>query len=182
MSHSCNDFIIKGGVFIRDFDGMYQSISDPWNQESHLKADLMNNFMAHSLDHLKSTHSFKPTSILNIGCATGYELHLLSKIFEMTTYAGTDVSKTAIEKAREQKFDLPQCNIEFKVDDITKHNKDFEQSFDLIYSSKTLYYVAPEIDQVLKSLKTYLRPGGRVAFGYNITPDAFTKNGSLIYL
>ena len=37
MSHNCNDYIIKNDNFERDFEGMYQNIEDPWNQNSNLK-------------------------------------------------------------------------------------------------------------------------------------------------
>ena len=51
MSHNCNDFIIKEGQFVRDFEGMYQEIEDPWEQNELAEFHLLN---SHALFHLST--------------------------------------------------------------------------------------------------------------------------------
>ena len=40
MSHAANEFIIRDGVFVRDFEGMYQHVEDPWDQQRNCDLDI----------------------------------------------------------------------------------------------------------------------------------------------
>ena len=48
-------------------------------------------------------------------------------------------------------------------------------AFAIIFSSKTLYYCAPEIDDVIENCCNYLVENGIFAFIYNQTNDSFSN-------
>ena len=113
--------------------------------------------------------------ILDIGCAQGYYApNLLSmSSFEKSLYVGTDISPTVVFKA-----DCPlslKSRVKYVLDDIRVFNHNFRAKFDLIFSAKTLYYVAPEIDQVLKNIKAYLFNNGLFCLTYNQREDSFSN-------
>jgi len=179
MSHQCNQFIIKDGVFLRDFDLMYQHVEDPWDQRKAHRDDLVNNMAFEILKHwsLQQTHQIK--RILDIGCADGYYAPFLMRATQQqsVSYVGSDISSTVIERAKKSFLNdsVGAEHAEFLVDDIRVLNPHFVKTFDLIFSAKTLYYVAPEIDQALRNITEYLNVGGILCFTYNQTPDAFTN-------
>ncbi len=63
----------------------------------------------------------------------------------------------------------------FLCDDIIEHNKKFASNFDLIFSARTLYYCAPEIDQVTQNISDYLKPSGIFGWIYNHSDDSFSN-------
>lgn len=48
-------------------------------------------------------------------------------------------------------------------------------SSDLIFCAKTIYYVSPEIDIVLKNIDAYLKNNGLFVFTYNQRDDSFSN-------
>ena len=66
-------------------------------------------------------------------------------------------------------------NIRFAANDIRIECEEFVKEFDLIFCSQTIYYVAPEIDAVIRNISTYLAPGGIFCYCYNSVEDAFTE-------
>tara|TARA_Y100000590_G_scaffold101370_1_gene115109 strand:- start:1692 stop:2303 length:612 start_codon:yes stop_codon:yes gene_type:complete len=162
MNHKCNDYIIKNNKFIRNFDEMYKDISDPWDQEKSNHNDIK--------DILIKTKEYiiKPEKVLDIGCATGYVSKIINEFFNQTQYIGTDISNHAIKKAKE-KFDS-----NFLVDDIKIQNPKFINDFDLILCLKTIYYVAPEIDLVIKNIISYLKKDGIFSCLYNFSNNSFS--------
>lgn len=177
MSHKCNDFIIENGQFKRDFEEMYKNIEDPWNQNSSFNyLDKHFNFFQLMLSNYLPKFGGK-LQILDIGCANGYHLNYFSKINGFKKYIGTDISETIIKKAIEQNnmfIDKDMAN--FLCDDIIKYNKNLSSNFELIFSARTLYYCAPEIDQVIQNISDYLKPSGIFGWIYNQTDDAFSNN------
>lgn len=177
MSHECNKYIISNRKFVRDFETMYQKVEDPWGQRACHVNDTVNNGALTFLTNLYSRWQKQPQSILDVGCADGYfaESLLSLSASSCASYVGTDISSTVIQKAHEfTAASETKPQMKFLVDDIRVLNKGFVRRFDAIFSAKTLYYVAPEIDDVLENLDQYLQPGGVLCFTYNQTPNAFT--------
>lgn len=88
-------------------------------------------------------------SILEVGCASGPNLHLISKEFPGLQLGGVDVSADAIQFAREN---LPK----FTFLDVTGADKIFlsNKSVDVILTDMCLIYVSPlKIKKVIKELK-----------------------------
>ena len=171
-SRNCNDYIIKDGNFIRDFETMYQEVHDPWSQEENSENDIHFLSTCFWLRQLLKSETFKIESILDIGCATGYQANGLIQSTNAKSYIGTDVSPTVIQRATEKHGDNRKV---FEVDDISKKNKNYISKFDFIFSSRTLYYVAPDIETVIENVDCYLKPNGLFCFIYNQKSDSFTN-------
>jgi SAM-dependent methyltransferase len=174
MTHSCNNYIIKNEKFLRDFEQMYQDIEDPWKQKE--KGQCIN-FKITLLLLKKCFLGFGlgvgSIKILDIGCANGYQSRELIKIGNHTECVGIDISNTVIDKAKHD--NKGQERLSFVADDIRIRNTRFEDKFDIIFCSKTIYYVAPEIDDVIKNISAYLAPNGIFAWIYNQSQNAFSK-------
>jgi len=173
MGHNCNNFIIKEGRFVRDFEGMYQEIEDPWEQNELAESHLFN---SHALFHLGNIFPSISKiqgkgSVLDAGCGFGNHSKILASMVG-GNYVGVDVSQTAIAKAKSRSKD-ELCS--FEANDLTKHTKKFSNKFDLIYCSQTLYYLGPEIDDVIKNLLDYLKKSGVFCFVYNQSADSFSN-------
>lgn len=175
MSDDCNEYIISQDKFIRNFDGMYENYADPWGQRETYAGDIAAMSVFHFLKTITSSLNLKVDDILDIGCADGYHSKHFVEIFgSEVSFVGTDISANIIKKATGLNF--KETNLQFEVDDCRVFNEKFEDSFDVIFSSKTLYYVSPEIRQVISNVKKYLRrTGGVFAFVYNQSPNSFTS-------
>ena len=162
MSHSCNEYIIKNGEYLRDFEGMYRSEKDPW---SHIS----NGVSTETLSLVEKLSINRYDKVLDVGAGLGAQSKAIIERLGLNhaQYIGTDISSTCVDKARSFGFD-------FFCDDLRVTNTDFKDSFDLIIAIKILYYCAPEIDQTLSNIRDYLRSGGVLAYIYNETPDSFS--------
>ncbi len=171
MAHECNKHIISDGRFVRNFDLMYQEIDDPWDQKKNQSSDISSYLAMHSLYFNTVKNNSNVKNVLDIGCADGYHKKLFDNIFEnQIDYYGTDISTTIINKAKKN----IKCD-NLYVDDIREYNESFHNKFDIVYSSRTLYYVAPEIDSVISNILRYVRNNGVFCFVYNQGKDSFTK-------
>jgi len=107
------DYVIRDGVFVGDFEGMYRlSSTIPWNQDItaySIVADLDLRIIS-SMNDL-----FDFTSVIDIGCGLGYFTNrIFSEVCNSATLSGSDISATAIRSAR-QLF----SGIDFQVLDIS---------------------------------------------------------------
>ena len=142
MSHKCNDYIIKDGQFIRDFEGMYKNFNDPWDQEAFFDKQYGPNLAISALKIAIKNKNLIIENVLDIGCASGY---LAADLLELPckSYFGTDVSQTIIDKARKANLDK---RVLFDNEDVLcSFSPKHENRYDLIFCSMTLLYVNPEI-------------------------------------
>jgi SAM-dependent methyltransferase len=177
VTHKCNEFIINNGEFVRDFEGMYKNIVDPWNQQRDNDSDIAVFLAMQLLCFIVNSHRISINSIMDVGCADGYHARKLQHIFTeggKQEYFGTDISSTVIKRAESLINDC-QCDCRFFVDDITKYNDALINRFDIIFSSRTLYYVAPEIDAVIDNIRAYLSSNGIFCFIYNQSKGSYTS-------
>ena len=110
-SNDYHDYVFKDGKLVGEFDQMYQKSKDiPWHQDKD--PERLDCKIALSILETKAPYS----SILDIGCGLGYftdEIHKFCTKDGNTI--GTDISPTAVDKARKL---FP--NLRFEVLDITK--------------------------------------------------------------
>ena len=175
MEKDPNNFIIKDEKWVRDFESMYQNFEDPWDQnKNHLK-DVANELAFSLLKNMAEKNNLKIKQILDIGCADGYFANCFFDIFgDNLKLTSTDISKTAISRANIHNQYRSHSN--FIVDDCRIFNEDFMNQFDIIFSARTLYYVAPEIKKVIRNIKRYLvGSGGIFIFIYNQKEDSFSN-------
>jgi len=143
---------------------MFQNISDPWDQEKSDHDDLENLIL------LTKYFNPNPKNILDIGCATGYFSSIVNDHYQNSNYLGIDISSTAIKKASKR------FKSDFLTDDIRiKNNNNYIDQFDIIFCSKTIYYVAPEIDIVIDNINLYLKSGGIFSCLYNYKDDSYSS-------
>ena len=150
---------MKNGEYIRNFEQMYQKVRDPWNQKKNHKLDI--HFLL--TDALFKKFFKKNCSILDVGAANGYLKNHLKK-YKSFKYLGTDISKTAVKNKKNM-----------VVDDIRIFNKNFQKRFDFIFVLRTIYYVTPEINKVIKNLKRYLKKNGILIISYNLKKNSFSN-------
>jgi 2-polyprenyl-3-methyl-5-hydroxy-6-metoxy-1,4-benzoquinol methylase len=152
-----NKYLIKNNIFIRDFKRLYSEIKDPWGQDKKLHEDItfliVNNFLNKII---KS--SSKKLDLLDVGAGKGSLKKYISKKFN---YIGSDINKKKFKTVID--------------DDITKHNVNLVNRFDVIVCLKTIYYVSDKIDIVLNNFKKYLRNNGMLIISYNLKKDSYSN-------
>ncbi len=94
------DYVIKDGKFIGDFERMYQDYDDPWHQIGMAESSYSRNDTAFTINKLGIKN------VIEVGCGLGNTTNLLSHFCKNSTFTGIDISKTAIRKAREKYPDI----------------------------------------------------------------------------
>jgi 2-polyprenyl-3-methyl-5-hydroxy-6-metoxy-1,4-benzoquinol methylase len=99
------DYVIKDGVLVGDFEGLYRDFEDPWNQSrnDHI-FDSRRQIALNWCRRLRSEDG--SDRFLELGCGFGHLTHQLAN--EGFTALGIDISEVAIAKA--QKL-YPQISI-----------------------------------------------------------------------
>ena len=103
----CQDYVIKDGRFVGEFEEMYKAFEDPWLQSDDDKVFnsrriIVKNWIKRIVK--KAEHSI---SVCEVGCGFG---HITAELVaEGVRCFGTDISQTAIEKARKY---YPNCVFE----------------------------------------------------------------------
>jgi len=139
---SYQDYVIKDGKLVGEFEQMYQDYEDPWHQSKEEWAS----------DKAVAIHLMRKLGVkrvIELGCGLG---QFTAKIAGAgLTVLGVDISPTAIDKAR---IKYPAC--EFRVGDILDYDIYREFRPDLIVMSEITWYVLDKLDQFLEFMKTEL--------------------------
>lgn len=169
-----NGFIISGGEFTRDWEGLYSNIDDPWGQEESASRDIphfLSLQLLQSITKIRGGEAIR--SILDVGCATGYHSVDYRAFFPQAGYWGVDVSGVAIRTARER---YGRDQIVFMDENFLSPSEALSSMmFDAVVSSRTIYYMGPEIREVVERVDQLLRPGGVFLWTYNYRPDSFSR-------
>jgi SAM-dependent methyltransferase len=141
----------KTWQFRGDFEGMYRDFDDPWECQknvSELRRDM-------SLMVLFRNRTFG--RILDVGCGLGaFTERLRATNGGAGEVLGLDISSTAVEKARSQ---FPQCR--FEALDVTRESLPSGTGpWDLVIVSELIWYVLPQLGDVLGKIRAALAPGG----------------------
>jgi 2-polyprenyl-3-methyl-5-hydroxy-6-metoxy-1,4-benzoquinol methylase len=150
-----NKFIIKNNKFVNDFDSLYKSIKDPWNQDKNFTNNISNVILQGILDKFTSK---KKIRLLDVGCAYGSLKKIINKKIK---YTGTDIHNQKIK--------------DVIFDDITVFNKNFYNRFNVLCCLTTIYYVGFKIKTVLKNFKSYLRKNGLLIISYNLKKNSLSN-------
>lgn len=94
-------------------------------------------------------------NILEIGCASGPNLYLLSKKFPDVKIYGTDISKEAIKFGEKWLNEQNIKNVFLSVAKADNLKKFSDKSIDIIFTDATLIYLSPR--KIKKSLKEIIR-------------------------
>lgn len=135
-----HEFVIKDGVFIGEFEEMYQIFDDPWHQK-----DIFMEFYSKMI--LPITLKFyNITSCIEMGCGLGAYTKWLSDNTKCKIL-GVDISWTAIQKARSAYPEL-----EFDVGDVLGFTQK-KSKFQAIIFSEIMWYILDDLDKVIDNLK-----------------------------
>ena len=154
------DYVIKDGKFVGEFEKMYQECDNPWHQMEEA------NISYSRADTVNSIHRFKLRNILEAGCGLGYFTAYLAKHCHNACITGMDISDTAIKKAKSNFPQLP-----FFQGNLSDLDGKMLESYDGIIFSEIMWYILDNLDSILKKLKDVL--GG----GTFIVNQTFYKGG-----
>ena len=154
-----HDYVIKDGKLIGDFEGMYKYASEiPWHQDK----------TAYSLTDsllLELISYYSPyDSVCEIGCGLGYFLDRIQRKLTPARVTGFDISCTAITQAK-KRFHA----ITFEQMDITKECKG---KYNCIIFKGLLWYVFPQLPEVIKNLNAMLSDDGVLCIWQPFPPNA----------
>ncbi|HXF44200.1 MAG TPA: class I SAM-dependent methyltransferase [Candidatus Paceibacterota bacterium] len=96
---------------------------------------------------------YSPTSVLEVGCASGPNLVLLAQKLPQAKLEGIDISPSAIETGRRY-LELQKIkNVRLAVGNILNLKKFADKSFDVVFTDAVLIYVDKnKIENVLKEM------------------------------
>jgi len=139
------DFVIKNGKLVGDFEGLYKNFDDPWHQScnDHLH-DSRRSLAVNWCNRLREQYG--ATRVIELGCGFG---HLCQALRQYNfSVIGIDISKTAIEKAREINSNSVFVQCAFNEFDKLKL---FDA--DIYLMPEITWYVLDDLDGFIKNLK-----------------------------
>jgi SAM-dependent methyltransferase len=151
-------FAEKDGAlqFVGDFDALYRSERDPWFQGDD-RGPMAAYYLASRRRIVRALFETRATPSgrgLEIGCGHGHAIRHLRCHSPVHRWTGIDISKVAIEQAREL------CRgVEFGVCDIRIEPPHFEP-FDVVVMNQILWYVLTKIDATVHNAGRKLNTGG----------------------
>ena len=157
------DYVIKDGKFVGEFEEMYRDYDDPWEQTTREE------WASEKAVALNIIQKLKAKRVIELGCGLG---HYAKKISDLgVEVLGVDISETAIEKA---KSNYPQCK--FSVGDILDYSiyRDFQP--DIIIMAEITWYVLDKLDDFIAFLKRDF-PDTYLIHLLTTYPDGVQKHG-----
>jgi hypothetical protein len=142
-----NDFVIKDGKLIGDWDSLYDNVSDPWNQsrKDHV-THTSRQIIILWCEKIRSLNEVNIT--LELGCGFGHLTGALTtRNFEAI---GVDISTQAISSA---KLLYPTGN--FEVSNYNNGNLYEFYSPNIIIMSQLTWYILESLGEFLTYLKKY---------------------------
>lgn len=138
------DYVIKDGKLIGEFEEMYRDYADPWEQTSR-ELNAMEKFIG-----IKLIKGYGHSTPIEYGCGLGVFSNMLFQA--VGNSVGVDISATAIKKAK-KKYPGPN----FIVGDILDESLLTKYKPDVICFVELSWYVLDKLEDFKKILKN--RPG-----------------------
>jgi len=130
------DYVIRNGKFIGDFETMYQDYDDPWEQSTR------ENKLSYKSLVIRLCEQYEFKTVMELGSGHG---HFAAKIQEKgIRVVGVDISPSAVSKAASL---YPQC--EFVVGDILDFDLYTRILPDCIILSEITWYILDKLDDFL---------------------------------
>ena len=137
------DYVIKDGKFIGDFEGMYKDCENPWHQSDYDNINDSRRVIAKTW--IKKIALNLDVRVCEIGCGFGHITAELTK--EGISCIGSDISPTAIEKAK-----ALNINCEFYVANFDDFDFYKSNNINVFLMSEITWYVLPQLKNFLKNL------------------------------
>lgn len=143
------DYVIKNGKFIGEFEKCYQDFNDPWHHlKINNKPNLKLKIIKHFCDQIQKNKK-KNIKILEIGCGFAHISNYLIKNNKFKYY-GTDISTTAIYKAKKM---FPKLKKNLFVNEFSNYQLYKKINPDIFLLSEIAWYILPDIKKFLKYVK-----------------------------
>jgi SAM-dependent methyltransferase len=134
------DYVIREGKFVGEFEKMYQDYDDPWEQSVK---EVNSTDKAIAINLIKKVSANR---VMEVGCGFGI---FSNQVHELGCKAlGVDISQTAIDKARTR---YPDC--EFVKGDLLDFDIYREFKPDVIVLAEITWYVLDKLDAFIDFLK-----------------------------
>tara|TARA_Y100000590_G_scaffold451151_1_gene591999 strand:+ start:143 stop:769 length:627 start_codon:yes stop_codon:yes gene_type:complete len=137
-------YTISNGKMVGDFEGYYKNFKDPFFQTKKEKFETSKRAIVNYCKLIKNK-SKKKLKVVEIGCGFGDLTKELSSL-GFKAY-GTDISKTAIRKAKKNS----KCN--FITSDFLNDKLYLKIKPDIFIMSEVTWYVLPKLKNFLKFIK-----------------------------
>lgn len=151
------DYVIKDGEFVGEFEQMYKEFENPWFQSEE-------EFASEKAIAINTINALGARVVVEIGCGLGYFTESIRSCELVERAVGVDISETAILKAK-QKF--PKC--EFYVSDVKNYNLFKEISPDIIILAEVTWYILEQLKDFLVFYKKSL-PNTRMIHLLSVYP------------
>jgi len=142
--------------FVGDFESLYQSDDDPWQQSSEEPTDMQEYYEFSRQNLINLINTKKLNNILEVGCGLGYTTNL---IHERTgcEIDGLDISNTAIQKSSSEYKHLSFFNGNI-------FDYEFTKKYSTIIISQCLWYILHEFDDTITNITSQLPKNGHILF------------------
>jgi len=157
------DYVIKNGKLIADFETMYQDFDDPWEQTTR---EEWASEKAIAINLIQKSQCKK---VIELGCGLGHYTKKISDLGVETL--GIDISKTAIQKA---KTTYPKCN--FAVGDILDFELIKQFKPDIIIMAEITWYILDKLDSFIEFIKNEM-PNVKIIHLLTTYPDGTQNYG-----
>jgi SAM-dependent methyltransferase len=139
------DYVIRDGQLIGEFEPMYQRFADPWHQTTAEHSTLSQSKNA----TLVNLRKYGIRSVVEFGCGLGY----LTNMIRTCTNAevlGVDISETAVKKARAT---FPSCR--FTVDSVC--NLPAYSEYDAVLFAEITWYILADLQKAFEDIQEKFR-------------------------
>lgn len=147
-------------IIEEDFDSFAASHDEYCSDLGYKASESIVNEILNLIEHL----DLKNTTLLEIGCATGYCGVLIRKFFSSNVVDAIDISKNMVKIAKERvDEESTKCiyNNVFQADFMEYSG--YKRIYDVVYASCSLHY-SNDIAKSLKVIKKILAPSGYLVF------------------
>ena len=145
MRERYQDYVIRDGKFVGEFEDMYKKFPDPWLQSNKDNLQLCPTRNYTSL--LIKKYNIK--SLIEFGCGLGKTTNMLSNLTNCQI-VGVDISETAIAKA---KASFP--HLDFEVGTVEELER-FSQKEAVLFAELT-WYILPQLSEIFIGMKKHLK-------------------------
>ncbi|MEO5808382.1 class I SAM-dependent methyltransferase [Devosia sp.] len=150
------DYVIRDGKLIGDFDGLYRDFEDPWHQSDTANVlDSRRQLAVHWVEKLRT--EMGASRVVELGCGFG---HLSGQLSQRGIAAvGIDISTEAIERARTinpgTTFMAGSIEDEWILTDLDP---------DVVIMAELTWYILDKLDLFLDNLRTWAKNRSRPAY------------------
>jgi SAM-dependent methyltransferase len=143
------DFVIKDGRLVGEWNQLYSTFSDPWLQsEPEAVQDSRRFLVDHWCRRLSSVLKAEPLKVMEVGCGLGHMTRRLSESGHEVV--GVDISEEAIVRAKDL---YPNCN--FSVRNTLDDEFFYGLDVDVFVLAEVTWYMLDGLSDFLRRLRDY---------------------------